>query len=131
MKKKSPSIDEWLKDAKSDPVAKEEGMYLVHNGVVRESPKQKVRNGFDDGTKVVKLEFSYDEEKVNEAVQKAKKMDGIFHIRIWLNEGILDVGDDIMYVLVGGDIRPKVIEALQFLVEEVKTKCVKEVETKA
>ena len=131
MKKKSPSIDEWLKEAKSDPVSKEEGMYLVHNGVVRESPKQKVRNGFDDGTKVVKLEFSYDEEKVNEAVQKAKKMDGIFHIRIWLNEGILDVADDIMYVLVGGDIRPKVIEALQFLVEEVKTKCVKEVETKA
>jgi molybdopterin synthase catalytic subunit len=47
-----------------------------------------------------------------------------------MNEGILKVGDDIMYVLVGGDIRPHVIDALQALVEEIKTKCVTEIEHK-
>ena len=31
-----------------------------------------------------------------------------------------------MYVLIGGDIRPHVIDALQFLVEKIKTECVTE-----
>lgn len=34
-KNKSPSMDEWLKEVKSDHLALQEGMYLVHNGVVR------------------------------------------------------------------------------------------------
>ena len=33
-----------------------------------------------------------------------------------------------MRVLVGGDIRPHVIDALQALVEEIKSNCVKEKE---
>jgi hypothetical protein len=33
-----------------------------------------------------------------------------------------------MYVLIGGDIRPKVIDALQFLVGKIKSECVKETE---
>ena len=40
------------------------------------------------------------------------------------------VGDDIMYVLISGDIRPHVIDALQFLVGTIKTKCVTEIEKK-
>ena len=38
------------------------------------------------------------------------------------------IGDDMMRVLVGGDIRPRVIDALQALVEEIKLNCVKETE---
>ena len=29
-------------------------------------------------------------------------------------------GDDIMYILIGGDIRPNVINGLEFLVERLK-----------
>ena len=47
---------------------------------------------------------------------------------VWLNRGKLAVGDDIMLVLVGGDIRPHVVDALQALVEEIKTYCVTETE---
>ena len=72
--------------------------------------------------------FSYDEEKVNAAVQEALQLEGIYYIRTWLNEGELQVGDDIMYVLIGGDIRPRVVDALQFLVEKIKTECVVETE---
>ncbi len=46
-------------------------------------------------------------------------------------EGQLKIGDDIMYVLIGGDIRPHVVDALQFLVEKIKTECVTEIEQKA
>lgn len=130
MKKTSPSVDEWLKEAKSDPMAKQEGMFLVHNGVVRQSPKAKVRQGLDDGSLVKGMEFGYDALKVDVAIGEARKMAGIFHVKVWLNEGFLDVGDDIMYVLIGGDIRPHVVDALQFLVEKIKSECVTEIEQK-
>lgn len=128
MKRQSPSIDEWLGEAKADPVASEVGMFLVHNGVVRETPKAQVRQGLNDGSVVKSLEFSYDAGKVDQAAAEAKKMDGIFYVKVWLNEGRLNVGDDIMLVLIGGDIRPHVVNALQFLVEKIKTECVIEIE---
>jgi len=123
-----PSIDEWLKDVKKDPEALQEGMFLVHNGIVRQTPKAKVRQGLDYGTLIQGMEFSYDQEKVDAAIAKTRKMEGIFHVRVWLNEGQLELGDDIMYVLIGGDIRPHVVDALQFLVETIKTTCVIETE---
>jgi len=130
MKKSPPSIDEWLKEAKAHPNALQEGMFLVHNGVVRQTPKAMVRQGIDDGSLVRGMEFAYDAAKVEAVVAETYKMDGIFHVRVWLNEGQLEVGDDIMYVLIGGDIRPHVIDALQSLVEKIKTECVTEIEKK-
>lgn len=130
MKKLSPSIDEWLKEAKNDPAALQEGMFLVHNGVVRQTPKARVRQGIDDGSMVKGMEFAYDAVKADAAIAETYKMDGIFHVRVWLNEGQLELGDDIMYVLIGGDIRPHVVDALQFLVEKIKSECVTEIEQK-
>ncbi|UWG95464.1 molybdenum cofactor biosynthesis protein MoaE [Dehalobacter sp. DCM] len=130
MKKQPPSIDQWLKEAKADPAALQEGMYLVHNGVVRQTPKVKVRQGIDDGSTVKGMEFSYDAAKVDAVIAETYKMDGIFHVRVWLNEGQLELGDDIMVVLIGGDIRPHVIDALQFLVGKIKNECVIEIEHK-
>jgi len=130
IKKISPSVDEWLKEAKADPAALQEGMFLVHNGVVRQTPKVKVRQGVDDGSLVTGMEFAYDAAKVDAAIAETHKMDGIFHVRVWLNEGHLELGDDIMYVLIGGDIRPHVIDALQFLVGKIKSECVIEIEQK-
>ena len=128
IKKTPPSIDKWLKEAKADPAALQEGMFLVHNGVVRQTPRAKVRRGIDDGSVVQGMEFAYDAAKVDMAVAETYKMDGIFHVRVWLNEGQLELGDDIMYVLIGGDIRSHVIDALQFLVERIKNECVTEIE---
>ena len=129
MKKTPPSMDEWLREAKADALAAQEGMYLVHNGVVRETAKARVRLG-EDCTPVSGMEFAYDQAKVAAAVEETRHMKGIFHVRVWLNEGQLEVGDDIMYVLIGGDIRPNVIDALQFLVGKIKTECVTEIELK-
>lgn len=123
-------MDAWLKEAKKDQNAAKVGMFLVHNGVVRQSPKAKVREGIDDGSEVVGMEFSYDLKKVNKYIDETYKMDGIYYIKVWLNQGHLLVGDDIMYILIGGDIRPHVIDGLQFLVEKIKTLCVVEIEEK-
>lgn len=128
LKKQSPSMDEWLRDAKSNSKAWLEGMFLIHNGVVRQTPKALVRHGIDNGTQVTGMVFAYDAEKVDAAVAETLQMKGIFHARVWLNEGELSVGDDIMYVLIGGDIRPHVIDALQYLVGKIKNECVTEIE---
>ena len=123
-----PSTDQWLKEAKSAPEALEEGMVLIHNGIVRKTPKVMVRQGIDDGSRVKGMDFSYDPDKVEAVIEEAYKMPGILQIRVWLNQGRLEVGDDIMMVLVGGDIRPHVIDGLQYLVGRIKTECVTEEE---
>ena len=128
MKKESPSIDQWLKEAKADPAAADCGMFLVHNGTVRQTAKAKVRQGKQDADAVTGMIFRYDADRVDRAVEAARQMDGICYVRVWLNEGELSVGDDIMFVLVGGDIRPHVIDALQALVGTIKNECVVEQE---
>ena len=128
MKRESPSIDAWLREAKAHESAPKIGMYLTHNGTVRQTAKAKVRYGAEDTKEVTGMLFSYDQEKVDAIVADTYKMDGIYYIRVWLNEGELTMGDDIMYVLIGGDIRPRVVDALQYLVGRIKNECVVETE---
>lgn len=128
MSKPIPSMDAWLKEAKAHESAPRIGMYLTHNGTVRRSAKAKVRYGVEDTREVTGMLFSYDQEKVNAVIADTYKMEGIYYIKVWLNEGRLKTGDDIMYVLIGGDIRPRVVDALQYLVGRVKNECVVETE---
>lgn len=123
-----PSMDAWLAEAKQHESAPKIGMYLTHNGVVRQSARAKVRLGVEDTKPVTGMEFSYDREKVEAVIADTYNMDGIYYIKVWLNEGTLSLGDDIMYVLVGGDIRPHVVDALQYLVGRIKSECVMEKE---
>ena len=123
--KTPPSMDQWLREAKAGPDAGKIGMYLTHNGVVRETARAFVRDGAE-AAPVRGMRFSYDRERMEAALAETRAMEGIHCVRAWLNEGELAPGDDIMYVLVGGDIRPRVVEALQFLVEKLKSECVSE-----
>ena len=109
MKKQSPSMDAWLQEAKAHESAPKIGMYLTHNGIVRQTAKAMVRNGAENTQAVTGMEFSYDAAKVDAVIADTYRMEGIYYIKVWLNEGTLDVGDDIMYVLIGGDIRPRVV----------------------
>ena len=131
MKKQSPSIDLWLKEAKAHESAPKIGMYLTHNGTVRQSAKAKVRYGAENTKPVTGMLFSYDQEKVDAIIADTYNMEGIYYIKVWLNEGQLEMGDDIMYVLIGGDIRPHVVDALQYLVGRIKNECVVETELNA
>ena len=128
VKKPVPSMDAWLREAKADESAARCGMYLTHNGTVRADAKAKVRENAADMPAVRGMRFSYDAEKAEAAAADTRKMPGIHYVRMWLNEGELKVGDDLMYVLIGGDIRPRVVDALQFLVGKLKNECVTETE---
>ena len=129
MSRQKPSVDLWLQEAKAHESAANCGMYLIHNGTVRQTARAAVREGVQDAPPVTGMTFGYDAEKVARAVEEAKSLPGIYYVRVWLNEGELALGDDIMLVLIGGDIRPHVVDALQHLVSAIKTGCVTEQET--
>ena len=131
MKQVPPSMDQWLKEAKAHESAPKIGMYLTHNGTVRQTARAKVRCAEENTRGVTGMLFSYDKEKVDAAIAETYRMDGIYYIKAWLNEGELTLGDDIMYVLIGGDIRPHVVDALQYLVSRIKNECVSETEVYA
>ena len=128
MKKQSPDVGQWLKEAKDELAAARCGMFLIHNGIVRESARSQVREGNQNAPKVKSMFFDYDETLVQKAINATLERPGIEFVRVWLAQGELKLGDDIMYVLIGGDIRPHVIDALQDLVGTIKTKCVQEIE---
>ena len=126
--KPAPSMDAWLNEAKASPNASKIGMYLTHSGTVRETAKAAVRNSDEAAVPVKGMQFSYDAAKVSAAVKDTYRLDGIYYVKAWLNTGTLQVGDDIMRVLIGGDIRPHVVDALQYLVGRLKEECVTETE---
>ena len=126
MAEREPSMDQWLAEAKADAKAAQCGMFLTHNGVVRITPKRQVREGIEGLGEVVQVDFSYDAEGVRAAIEEALTWPGVYYVRVWLNEGVLSVGDSIMYVLIGADIRPNCIDALQKLVGKIKNDLVVE-----
>lgn len=127
-KKTSPSMDSWLKEAKAHESAPKIGMYLTHNGIVRESAKAKVRQGAADTRPVVGMQFSYNQEAVDAIIAETYKLDGIFYIKVWLNEGELSVGDDIIVCAHRGDIRPHVVVLCNIWWVGIKNECVTEIE---
>lgn len=128
MAKQEPSIDEWLREAKASPDADQCGMFLTHNGVVRKTPKAQVREGVEGLGEVAQVEFSYDAQGLERAIEEALSWEGVYYVRVWLNEGVCNVGDSLMYVLIGADIRPRCIDALQNLVGKIKNELVVEKE---
>ena len=125
---KKPSIDAWLREAKAESGAEKAGMYLIHNGVVRSTARSRVRQGDLSAPEVKGMLFSCDHEKAEAAIREARAMEGVCHVRVWVNEGTLRVGDDIMQVLIGADIRPHALRALETLVGRLKNECVTEKE---
>ncbi len=113
-----PSFDAWLDEIKASPEAAGIGMYLMHNGVVRGSAR--------DGSAVTGMDLSYDAERLEGIKAEISARPGVIALRAWVNEGRLAVGDDIMRVLIGGDIRENVFGSLQEFVRLVKTECVRE-----
>lgn len=113
-------IDQWIKEIKKEAPADMLGMILSHNGIVRATSKE--------GDKVGSMNLSYDKEKLANAVREFKKKEGIVDIRAWINEGHLNIGDDIMYVCVAGRFRKDVLPVFQELITMIKAEIVREEE---
>ncbi|MGV8058790.1 MAG: molybdenum cofactor biosynthesis protein MoaE [Smithellaceae bacterium] len=113
-------IDEWLNEIKENCDAESLGMILVHNGIVRGTAK--------DGQPVKGMKLSYDKDALESCVTRLENREGIAAIRVWINRGILNVGDNIMYLLVAGRFRTDALPVLQELLSTVKNEIVHEEE---
>ena len=63
-------MDAWIKEAKKIKAHPECGMYLFHNGIVRQSAKAKVRQGDISASDVKGMVFSYDKEKSGRGIRE-------------------------------------------------------------
>ena len=113
-------IQEWIEEIKTKSPKDQLGMILVHNGIVRATSK--------DGKPVQGMYLSYDEKLLANLVKRFKETDGIVDIKVWLNQGKLSIGDDIMCVLVAGRFRTDVLPVFQELIREIKSNVVNEKE---
>lgn len=124
----APSLDAWIREAKAAEGACGAGMYLTHCGVVRATSRAAVRDGDASAGEVKGMMLSYDPAVLEELIREAAGMEGVFHVRAWIGQGKLKVGDDIMRVLIGADTRPHAFEALTRLTSRIKKECVTEEE---
>jgi len=103
-----------INDLKKDPAfAQNVGMILVHNGVVRQWSRK-------DKSEVTRLEVKVDGEKINAIVKAAENRPGIFRVVAEAREGTFSPGEDLMYVVVAGDIRENVFPVLEETVNRIK-----------
>ena len=114
-------IKQWLHEVRKNVDPEALGMILVHNGIVRGASK--------NGKTVRGMKLSFDEAKLESAIAEHKKKDGIADIRVWINSGELNVGDEIMLVLVAGRFRTDVLPVFESLISVIKSEIVDEKES--
>lgn len=93
------------------------GMILVHNGIVRGWSR-------GDGSTVCQMEVVSDLDKVEQIRQDIENMEGIFKVAIEARSGMMQPGDDVLFLVVAGDIRERVKPALALLLDRVKAEAV-------
>ena len=111
-------ISQIIKELKSRPdFADHVGMILIHNGTVRNWSRK-------DRAKVSALEVTPDYIKIEALRQEYLKHEGIFDIIIEAFSGTFQPGDDLLYIIVAGDIRENIKPALAGLLDRVKAEAV-------
>lgn len=113
-------LNKMIESMKTHPEYEKMGMIASHLGVVRGTSR--------DGQTVSGIEVAYDHDAVKRIVAEAKELPGIVEILVDTNEGHLKVGDEILAVAVGGDIREHVFPALVETVNRLKEEAAKKKE---
>lgn len=88
------------------------GMILCHVGVVRGTSR--------DGRPVSGLDLTVDREALESILSEQKKRPGIMEILVEIRGGHLKVGDEVMYIVVAGDLRDHVIPVMEDTLNAIK-----------
>jgi molybdopterin synthase catalytic subunit len=105
-------LNKMIEGVKKSTDPSKVGMITSHLGVVRGTSRS--------GEKVSGIEVVYDGEALQAIVRDIKKMPGIAEVLVETREGRLNVGDEILAVVVAGDIRENVFPALVSAVNRIK-----------
>ena len=93
------------------------GMVLVHNGVVRGWSRK-------DHQTVTAIEITQDQEKIQALVAEYQQQEGIFRVLVEARSGMMQPGDDVLFIVVAGDIRENVKATLAELLDRIKAEAV-------
>jgi molybdopterin synthase catalytic subunit len=111
-------ISKTIAEMKKNPAfAENVGMVLVHNGVVRAWSRQ-TREG------VTALEVTPDQEKIEAIRREFLQRPGIFNIVVEARSGSFQPGDDLLFIIVAGDIRENVKPVLGELLDRIKSEAI-------
>ncbi|MEF2146409.1 MAG: molybdenum cofactor biosynthesis protein MoaE [Desulfovibrionaceae bacterium] len=111
-------ISKAIAELKKEPgFADNVGMILIHNGVVRGWSRK-------DKTPVSAVEVHPDHARISELVQEYQSRPGIWRIIAKANEGRLSTGDDLLFIIVAGDIRENVKPVLSEILDRIKSEAV-------
>ncbi len=111
-------ISKMIAQMKMEPGFRENvGMILVHNGVVRGWSRS-------DRRTVMTVEVSVDGEKVQALQEEYQKKPGIYRVMVEYRTGSLRPGDDVLFIVVAGDIRENVKPVLADLLDRIKSEAV-------
>ena len=111
-------ITKAVKELKSHPEFTDNvGMILIHNVVVRNWSRK-------DRSKVSALQVTPDFDKIEKLRQEFLQREGIFDIIIEALSGTFKPGDDLLYIIVAGDIRENIKPVLAELLDRVKAEAV-------
>ena len=105
-------IQNMIQRARQHPETGKIGMIASHLGIVRATSR--------DGRPVSRIEVSYDRNMLDSIIRDIKKMPGIIEVLVDIREGLLDIGEEILAVVVAGDIREHVFNALITAVNRIK-----------
>lgn len=111
-------ISHAIAELKKEPGFTENvGMILVHNGVVRGWSRK-------DHANITAIEITPDRDKIQALCREFEKRPGIFRAIAQANGGLMQPGDDVLFIIVAGDIRENVKPALADLLDRVKAEAV-------
>lgn len=114
-----------IKKMKKEPGFSENvGMILCHNGVVRGWSRV-------DKSVVTKIEVTPDRAKMERLRSEYEAKPGIYKILVEAKEGTLEPGDDLLFIVVAGDIRENVKPVLAELLDRIKSEAVSKHEIKS
>lgn len=93
------------------------GMILIHNGVVRNWSRSQQGQ-------VSCLEVTADIDKIECLRQEYLKKEGIYEIIVESHSGRFKPGDDLLFIVVAGDIRENIKPVLAEMLDRVKAEAI-------
>ncbi len=111
-------ISKTIQTLKKEPGFSENvGMLLIHNGVVRAWSRK-------DRSRVSEIEVTPDYDKIEKIRQRFEQRPGIFRIIVQACQGLLKPGDDLLFIVVAGDIRENVKPVLSDILDTLKNEAI-------
>ncbi len=108
------NLNALIEKIKQHPDYHQAGMILCHNGVVRNTSR--------DERKVTGLRVAVDWDRLEKVLSDQRSRPGILDILVEIAADVdLDVGDDVMLLVVAGDIRENVIAVLSDTLNAIKS----------